>query len=200
MKRLAMILLACAASATLLRASAQPADPINKIGTHVSAAKRSMSISALPTTPGVIYRLIMPMRFDTFSSDTQFAFALGGRYVTGGTQAFGAQLDLPQGAKLQEVTLFYVDNAAGAIDLTLYESTPDGVSSTPLASADTAGADSPSIRSISLSGAPIALADNAQRTLHIEINLPTATANHRVHGLRVGYSYVTTFLPLLRRE
>ena len=179
--------------------SAQSNGPINHTGMPV-AVKQVLSGASLPVAPGVIYRMLTPQHLDTFSSDTHWAFQLGGRYVTAGTPAFGVQLDLPQGAQLVEASLFYVDNAAGAIDMTLYAQTPDSTTATPLASANTTGVDSPAIRSISLTGAPITIIDNAQRYDYIEITLPSATANHRVHGLRIGYKYTATFLPLIRRE
>lgn len=171
-------------------------------GRILSPSRRLTAPAVLPTAPGLLYKTYLPETFSVYSSNTEFAFALGGRYVTAGPPTFGRQLELPQGAQLVEVTLFFVDNAPGDLTFLLYEQSPDSTVAILLGNASSTGVSEPSVASVTISGASPVLAtiDNAQRTYNVEMNLPSYSSNHRAHGIRVGYRFGGAFLPITPRR
>ena len=143
--------------------------------------------ATLPTTPGLTYRMYDSGHFARFSSDTQFEYLLGGLTVTAGTPAFRQALDLPGGAAVEEITLYFVDNGAETITFSFTSVPPDGLAETLHGSGSTAGIETDGILSVTITGAPLTTIDNSQRLYRVEMDLPAADTAYRLHALRVGY-------------
>ncbi len=125
--------------------------------------------------------------FSRFNSDTQFEYVLGGLTVTAGTASFGQTLDLPGGAAVEEITLFFVDNGPETISFTFTSVPADGLAATLHGGGDTTGIETDGILSTTITGSPLTTIDNSQRLYRIEMDLPAAAPEYRLHALRVGY-------------
>ena len=137
-----------------------------------AALASEMAPAVIPTTPGLTYKMYDSGHFSRFSSDTQFAYVLGGLTVTAGTPAFGQTLDLPGGAAVEEITFFFVDNGPETITFSFTSVPADALAGTLHGGADTTGIETDGILSATMSGSPLTTIDNSQRLYRIEMDLP----------------------------
>jgi len=142
---------------------------------------------AIPTTPGLTYKMYDSGHFSRFNSDTQFEYILGGLTVTAGTLKFRQTLDLPGGASVEEITLFFVDNGPDTISFVFTSVPADGLAGTLHGGADTTGIQTDGILSVTATGSPLTTIDNSQRLYRIEMDLPSPSSEYRLYALRVGY-------------
>ena len=161
-----------------------------------AALASETATAVIPTTPGLTYKMYDSGHFSRFNSDTQFAYILGGLTVTAGTPAFGQTLDLPGGAAVEEITLFFVDNGPETISFSFTSVPADAIAGTLHGGTDTTGIQTDGILSATISGSPLTTIDNSQRLYRIEMDLPAGgSSEYRLHALRVGYRLQVSLPP-----
>ena len=164
-----------------------------------AALASETATAVIPTTPGLTYKMYDSGHFSRFNSDTQFAYVLGGLTVTAGTPSFGQTLDLPGGAAVEEITLFFVDNGPETISFSFTSVPADAIAGTLHGGTDTTGIQTDGILSATISGSPLTTIDNSQRLYRIEMDLPAGgSSEYRLHALRVGYRLQVSIPPATR--
>lgn len=161
-----------------------------------AALASETATAVIPTTPGLTYKMYDSGHFSRFNSDTQFEYILGGLAVTAGTPSFGQTLDLPGGAAVEEITFFFVDNGPETISFSFTSVPADALAGTLHGSTDTTGIQTDGILSATISGSPLTTIDNSQRLYRIEMDLPPASPNYRLHAVRVGYRLQVSIPPV----
>lgn len=156
--------------------------------------------AVVPGGPGFI--MIHPTAFVPFQQTGEYAFnSAGGALYNPGTSGsyYEAAVNLPHGAKITKVVLYYVDNSSTYnIDIALLGMNMEVFGTPNLAYLITSGAD-PNNRVIEDTSISSDTIDNQSYVYWIEAHLSGGqSTNLQIRGIRIDYSYPVN-LPLINK-
>ncbi len=154
--------------------------------------------AAVPGGPGFI--MLHPTAFVPMDSATEYQFGPGGVLLNSGSfnGYYVAAVNVPQGATINKVVLYYFDNASDNIVLTFNAINLDVTAILPLASVTTIGAPPLSgvIGDTTITEHTI---DNQSYAYWVEVQIPAGYGtNLTIRGIRIDYSYPVN-LPLINK-
>lgn len=186
--------------ASLEESTASAFSPSGPGGPHEAA-----SPSALPVTPGLAYRTFSGLAFQVYDSRDQlvYDFSFGGRALLTTTASLPAEmiapLQLPQGARVNELLFYFRDSSSANLTLGLVRMPVDTAAFATVLTTTT-NISSTAILSTSLVISPAWIIDNSQNEYLILASLNDFDPKHLVRGVRVGYTVATVMLPLVLRQ
>lgn len=154
--------------------------------------------AAVPGGPGFI--MIHPTAFVPINSTQEYAFGGGGvLYNPGSSYAlYEAAVNLPHGAKVTKVVLYYYDNSTAGVWMALAAKNMDGNDLQILAYLETSGAEDVDrlMEDTTITADTI---NNQSYAYWIEVSIPGGQpTNLMIRGIRIDYSYPVN-LPLIER-
>lgn len=154
--------------------------------------------AAVPGGPGFI--MVHPTAFVPINSTTEHSFGGGGYIYNPGTTLsfYEAAVNLPDGAKITKVVVYYRDNSTANLEVTLAVIDMDTSSVSPMANIISAGA-SPTNQVLEDTTISPDTIDNQSNAYWIEAGLPGGQgSNLRIRGIRIDFSYPVN-LPMIVR-
>jgi hypothetical protein len=170
------------------------------VGPHEAA-----SPAALPVTPGLAYRTFSGLAFQVYDSRDQLVYNFGysGRALLTTTALLPAEmtipLQLPQGARVQELLFYFRDNSSANLTLGLVRIPLDTTAIVTVLTTTT-NISSTEILSRNLVISPAWVIDNSQNEYVILASLNDFDPQQLIRGVRVGYTVATVLLPLVLRQ
>lgn len=160
-----------------------------------------------PIPPGWRFKTFTGSDFGPLNSFAQYSVYVNQRYlltVDPYEEDFVAHVDLPDGAGIQEVVFWYLDNDDGAnryLSFWLLSYTPSTGGSMDLASLSTSTvAASATIRPAFVTS-PLGIVDNVNMAYQLQARIqPGGSSNLRLVGARVAYTLYNTDLPYVSKQ
>lgn len=147
------------------------------------------TIAAVPGGPGFI--MVHPTAFVPMQSGWEYSFAFGGALYNPGSGGYiyGAAVNLPHGAKISKVAVYYYDNSLKNISVELATIAMDTVIKFQMAYLLTQGVD-PSYRVMEDTSISPDIIDNQNYAYWIEVYIPGGESTGlTIRGIRIDYSY-----------
>jgi hypothetical protein len=154
------------------------------------------SPQAEPVTPGMLYEGYSTYTLQPYSVDNPVDIQ-GCIYRTA-TSSFAyvaARLQLPQGARVQEITLYFKDNTPSTADGVVLHITRDSYmqdsSSNTLSASSVGLAASTAVRRVVRTLSTPLVIDNAQNAYTLIANLTATGSSLQICGARIGYTFAS---------
>jgi hypothetical protein len=189
------------AAAAPLPATAAPPGPVDAALAPAVPLAVAMPDAPQITCSGCLRKVYGPMRFLPMRSELTYVMMGGALEATALATGWGftTPLDLPNGATVQQVTFYYVDNSSTAdmvFTVYKYDTNNLGWGYTSIAAGASSGA-STSVNVLTLS-TPFVI-DSGQNDYELYVE-PYATGNaQRFWGAVVWYTVPAAYLPALSR-
>lgn len=163
----------------------------------------ALNSEAEPVTSGMFYEGYSNYSFQPYTYDN--TVDISGCIYRTAASTFGyvaARLQLPQGALVKEITLYYKDNTPSNLDgvsLSINKNSfmMDSISNTPSASSVGMPA-SPDVRRVVRTLSTPLVIDNAQNAYTLVANLTATGSLLQICGARIGYTFATN-TPIVQR-
>ena len=148
-----------------------------------------------------LYKVFTGFDFKPSTSDLEFVVLIGYLSTTTLKAGYGywAQVDLPNGAIISEVTYYVVDNGdTNDMKLGLYSVRLSPLQFDSYIDSSSIGLPSSPNDQIKTFAVNVTV-DNNLRRYYLRVESTLATTAHKVAGARIAYSVPTTFLPAVNR-
>ncbi|HPR34361.1 MAG TPA: hypothetical protein PKY64_01700 [Anaerolineaceae bacterium] len=154
--------------------------------------------AAVPGGPGFV--MVHPTAFIPVNSSLEYGFASGGFLYNPGSigSFYEAAVNLPHGAKITKLVLYYYDNSTQNMSLVLVGMGMDDSNLLFLADLTTSGAEE-NYRVVEDTTITSETINNQSYAYWIEVGIPASQGvNLMIRGIRIDYSYPVN-LPLINR-
>lgn len=169
-----------------------------------SSALELLPSKAVASSGPVYYRTYGSYEFRSAHSDLTYAPSGGGLYalaIPPGGQSFKAPVDLPNGAQVNRIRFYVIDNSASDMTLALYQVEPAvSTGQSEIAWVSTSGlASSTAVRTVTITGTPIVTIDNLRYAYALRYAPVIAGMAHMLVGAQIEFSLPTNYLPVITR-
>ena len=169
-----------------------------------SSASGLLPSKAVASSGPVYYRTYGAYEFHPVHSDLTYAPSGAGLYalsIPGGAVSFKAPVDLPNGAQVNSISFYVIDNSASNMTLQLYRVEPAAsMGQSQIASVSTSGlAISTTVRTVTITGTPIVTIDNLRYVYMLRYQPVISGTNHMLVGAQIEFSLPTNYLPVITR-
>ncbi len=154
--------------------------------------------AAVPGGPGFV--MVHPTAFIPVNSSLEYGFVSGGFLYNPGSigSYYEAAVNLPHGAKITKLVLYYYDNSTQNMSIVLAGMGMDDSNLLSLANFTTSGAEE-NYRVVEDTTITSETINNQSYAYWIEVGIPGSQgANLMIRGVRIDYSYPVN-LPLINR-